>query len=346
MTFKGYVRKNGTVGIRNHVIAIPTVFCVNGAVDNIAKRVPGVVGLPHSDGCDTKRVRTPYFNPTIMNLCRNPNIYGAVIVTLGCEPENAKQMAEELQSEGIRCYGTIIQQDGGGEKVIEACCEKAREFLAEAENQTRQEVSLEKATIGLETPFEMKREDRDAACAGSQDEEEDALAATNYVARWFRAQGANVILPTYYRYFEHMRGDKEPIQKLGYAECIGDRKGFFVIEQDGPRFKGPKHGFFTLDPAETFLGEICSGAQMSFFASGKTLPLGFPAAPVLKYCSGEAYEFGKEVEDADFGGSFSEKVGEYCVKKILDTMNGEQTYAEVTNGSDDMLSFLRRSNWY
>ena len=93
MNFKGYLRPNGTVGIRNHVVAIPTVFCANGAVDNIAKRVPGVIGLSHSDGCDTKRVRTPYFNPSIMNLCRNPNIYAAIIVSLGCEPENASRMA-------------------------------------------------------------------------------------------------------------------------------------------------------------------------------------------------------------------------------------------------------------
>ncbi len=346
MNFKGYLRPNGTVGIRNHVVAIPTVFCANGAVDNIAKRVPGVIGLSHSDGCDTKRVRTPYFNPSIMNLCRNPNIYAAIIVSLGCEPENAKAMAEELEKEGIRCYGTVLQQDGGGEKVIEACCEKARVFLDEASKLERVEVPLEKAVIGLETPFEMKREDRKTACAGNQDEEEDALRATEYVARWFRKQGATVITPTFYRYYEHMRDDREPIQTIGFAERIGDRKGLFTIDWDGPRFKGPKHGFFNLDPAETFMGQFASGAQTVLFASGKTLPLGFPAGPVLKYCSSEKYNFGDEIEDADFGGRFNEKLGESCIQAVIDVLNGKETAAEINNGADDMLSFLRRSNWY
>ena len=346
MTFKGYLRPNGTVGIRNHVIVIPTVFCANGAVEGIARRCPGVIGLPLSDGCDTKRVRTPYFNAAIMNICRNPNVYASIIVTLGCEPENAKQIAEQLRSEGLNAFGMVLQQDGGGEKVIEVCCEKAREYLAEAAKLEKVDVPLSKAVIGLETPFEMKREDRQSACAGNQDEEEYALQATEYVAKWFRGQGASVITPTFYRFYEHMRNDRERLQTLGYCEQIGDRNGLFTIDHDGPRFKGPKHGFFTLDPAETFLGEFASGAQALFFASGKTLPLGFPVAPVLKYCSGEAYSFGEAIEDADFGGAYDEKLGEYCVQQILDVLNGKKTYAEITNGADDMLCTLRRSNWY
>ncbi len=345
MTFKGYVRKNGTVGIRNHVVVIPTVFCANGAVDNIAKEVPGVIGLSHSDGCDTKRVRTPYFHPSIMNLCRNPNIYAAIIVTLGCEPENAKLMAAELEAEGIKAFGAVLQTDGGGEEVVRICSEKARQFLAEAALEERQEVPLSKAVIGLETPFEMKREDRRSACAGNQDQEMDALRATDYIAQWLRQQGATVILPAYYRFYEHLPSTREPIEKIGFSELLGQRSGLFAIDQDGPRFKGPENGFFTLDPAETFMGQITSGAQMSFFASGKTIPLGFPASPVMKYCTG-AEEFKPEYEDADFAGPFTEEVGKHCIEKILATLNGEETYAEKYNGSDDMLSFLRRSNWY
>ena len=346
MTFKGYVRPNGTVGIRNHVIAIPTVFCANGAIDNIAARTPGVVGLSHSDGCDTKRVRTPYFTRSLMNLCRNPNVYASIIVTLGCEPDNAKDIAAQLRAEGLNAFGMVLQQDGGGEKVIEACCERAQEYLAEAALQERVDVPLSKAVIGLETPFEMKREDRRSACAGNQDEEEDALRSTEYLAARLRAEGASVILPTFYRFYEHMRNGRDPIQTVGFSEQIGDRRGLFVTEQNGPRFKGPAHGFFTLDPAETFLSQVTSGAQALFFASGKTLPLGFPTAPVLKYCSSEAYSAGESVEDTDITGRFDEALGEQCFARLLDVLNGGKTEAEIVNGSDDMISTLRRSNWY
>ena len=37
LTFKGYVRKNGEVGIRNEVWIVPTVGCVNGIAEKLAK---------------------------------------------------------------------------------------------------------------------------------------------------------------------------------------------------------------------------------------------------------------------------------------------------------------------
>ena len=37
-TFKGYVRKNGDVGIRNELWIIPTVGCVNGVAQELARR--------------------------------------------------------------------------------------------------------------------------------------------------------------------------------------------------------------------------------------------------------------------------------------------------------------------
>ena len=36
-TFKGYVRKNGEVGIRNEVWIVPTVGCVNGIAERLAE---------------------------------------------------------------------------------------------------------------------------------------------------------------------------------------------------------------------------------------------------------------------------------------------------------------------
>ena len=38
-TFKGYVRKNGDVGIRNEIWIVPTVGCVNGIAERLAKQL-------------------------------------------------------------------------------------------------------------------------------------------------------------------------------------------------------------------------------------------------------------------------------------------------------------------
>jgi altronate hydrolase len=60
LTFEGYVRPDGQVGIRNEVWVIPTVGCVNGIVKQIVDRlnaetgaqgVDGIFGFPHNYGC-------------------------------------------------------------------------------------------------------------------------------------------------------------------------------------------------------------------------------------------------------------------------------------------------------
>ena len=48
-TFKGYVRKNGDVGIRNEIWIVPTVGCVNGIAEQLAKRLETETRL---DGID------------------------------------------------------------------------------------------------------------------------------------------------------------------------------------------------------------------------------------------------------------------------------------------------------
>jgi len=60
LTFKGYRRKNGEVGIRNEVWIVPTVGCVNGVVNQLAeglkretggKGVDAIMAYPHNYGC-------------------------------------------------------------------------------------------------------------------------------------------------------------------------------------------------------------------------------------------------------------------------------------------------------
>ena len=47
----GYERKDGSFGIRNHVLVLPTVSCVNGVVNRISREVPEAVCVTHAHGC-------------------------------------------------------------------------------------------------------------------------------------------------------------------------------------------------------------------------------------------------------------------------------------------------------
>ena len=48
-TFKGYVRKNGEVGIRNEVWIVPTVGCVNGIAERLAEQLTKETNLEGID---------------------------------------------------------------------------------------------------------------------------------------------------------------------------------------------------------------------------------------------------------------------------------------------------------
>src|SRR5690625_1018995 len=47
LTFEGFRRKNGEVGIRNELWVIPTVGCVNGVAETIIKRFINEIGHIH-----------------------------------------------------------------------------------------------------------------------------------------------------------------------------------------------------------------------------------------------------------------------------------------------------------
>ena len=60
LSFMGYRRKTGEVGIRNEIWVIPTVGCVNGIVNRLADslrretgevNVDAIVAFPHNYGC-------------------------------------------------------------------------------------------------------------------------------------------------------------------------------------------------------------------------------------------------------------------------------------------------------
>lgn len=50
MQFAGYRRKDGKVGVRNHVPIVSTVFCSSTVTEAIARET-GAVSITHKAGC-------------------------------------------------------------------------------------------------------------------------------------------------------------------------------------------------------------------------------------------------------------------------------------------------------
>jgi altronate dehydratase large subunit len=110
-TFHGYVRPDGTVGIRNHVVVIPTVACANGVADSIARALPGVTALVHGHGCG-RALEIGMHQAALAGLGKNPNVAGAVVIGLGCETVNARLVASEIGSTGKPVECLMIQRGG------------------------------------------------------------------------------------------------------------------------------------------------------------------------------------------------------------------------------------------
>ena len=71
MKFLGFQRPDGTVGVRNHVVIIPSVYCANEPAKLIANRVEGAVALTHPFGCDEPGPEPYYHGQVIHNLVIN-----------------------------------------------------------------------------------------------------------------------------------------------------------------------------------------------------------------------------------------------------------------------------------
>ena len=81
-TFKGFRRKNGAVGIRNHIFIIPTVGCVNKLAHTLAERlnrtlpagsVDRAVALEHPFGCSQLGGDHEMTRAILCGLVKHPN---------------------------------------------------------------------------------------------------------------------------------------------------------------------------------------------------------------------------------------------------------------------------------
>lgn len=114
LTFNGYRRRNGDVGIRNEIWIIPTVGCVNGIVNQLAetlrqetsgKDVDAIVAFPHNYGCSQLGNDHENTRKILRDMVKHPNAGAVLIVGLGCEnnqPDAFREFLGEYDTERIR----------------------------------------------------------------------------------------------------------------------------------------------------------------------------------------------------------------------------------------------------
>ena len=149
ITFQGYRRSQGLPGTRNAVAVIPSVFCANTVARRIAEHVAGAIAFCHPVGCSQVGLDLELTARGLKGLGKHPNFYGVVVVGLGCERFQARELAESIAAAGKPVEMLVIQEEGDTLRAIEKGVTFAGRLVEEASRQTREEFPLSEFCLGL-----------------------------------------------------------------------------------------------------------------------------------------------------------------------------------------------------
>ena len=154
-TFKGYVRKNGDVGVRNEIWIVPTVGCVNGIAERLATQLSKEIGssLPvkawhHNYGCSQLSGDHENTRKVLRDICLHPNAGAVLVLGLGCENNQPEQFMELLGDYDKQRIRLLVTQKVDGDEVEEGM-KILRELYQIASQDQREEVSVSKLRVGL-----------------------------------------------------------------------------------------------------------------------------------------------------------------------------------------------------
>jgi altronate dehydratase large subunit len=148
--FFGFPRPDGRVGVRNHVLVVPTVVCASVVCERIAAQSPSsVVALPHQAGCGQLGPDMWTTHDTLAAYCGHPNVGAVVVVALGCEQVVAQQLAGAARAAGKPCEVVAIQAEGGSLRAIAAGTAIASRFAGELAPVTREWCDIETLVLSL-----------------------------------------------------------------------------------------------------------------------------------------------------------------------------------------------------
>jgi (2R)-sulfolactate sulfo-lyase subunit beta len=139
LTFKGYRRDNGRVGVRNHVVILPVDDISNAACEAVAGNIKGTLALPHSYGRLQFGKDLDLHFRTMIGTGSNPNV--AAVIVIGIEPGWTKRIVDGIAETGKPVTGFAIEKNGDLKTIMNAS-RKAQEYVQYATELQREECSI------------------------------------------------------------------------------------------------------------------------------------------------------------------------------------------------------------
>ena len=339
MEFYGYRRKEGRPGIRNHVLILPACACGSESCRIVASQVRGAVNIVFNTGCSDVAANTEMSQKILTGFAMNPNVYGVVIIGLGCETVPHARLREKIQakcSKPVVSFG--IQEEGGTLKTIEKAVRAAREMAAEASLQQKERFDISELLLGIEcggsdatsgiasNPAVGNLSDRlvDLGASTMMSESIEWIGGEHVLAkRGATPEIHDQIIRICEDYEKHLlaagqdcrAGQPTPGNKAGGLSTI-DEKSLGCIRKGGTRpivevleqaVPPSKRGAIVMDTAGYDISSVTSmvaaGCQAIIFTTGRGTPTGNAIVPVLKVTANEhTYSWMEDNMDVDLSG--------------------------------------------
>ena len=350
LKFWGYRRAEGRPGIRNHILILPTCACGSESSRIIASQVKGAVNIIFNTGCSDVQANTDMSQKVLTGFACNPNVWGVVIIGLGCETVPHDQLREKIQamtSKPVVSFG--IQDEGGTLKTIEKGVRAAREMAMQAGLQQKELFDISELYLGIEcggsdatsgiasNPATGELSDLlvDMGATTVMSESIEWIGGEHVLAK--RASTSkihNQIIQVCQDYEAHLlaagqncrAGQPTPGNKAGGLSTL-DEKSLGCIRKGGTRpirevleqaVRPSQHGAVVMDTAgydiSSVTSMVASGCQAVIFTTGRGTCTGNAIAPVLKVtANGRTYQRMEDNMDVD----------------LSPIVRGEKTYQEM-----------------
>ena len=356
MTFYGYRRPDGRVGVRNRVLILPASVCASDTARIIAQQVEGAVSFNNQQGCSQVGPDQQFTMDVMAGYAANPNIYGTVVVSLGCENCQMDLVTAAIRERTNKPMEQVIIQEAGGTlKAVEIAVRYAKQMVAEAALLQKEEFPLSELIVGTEcggsdptsglaaNPAIGAMSDLVVKAGGTSilSETSEFIGAEHILAR--RAANKEVhdrIYEITTRFENHFHavgedvraGNPSPGNKAGGITTL-EEKSLGCIHKGGhstinavydyAKQVKSKQGLIIMDtpgnaPASV-AAMVAGGAQVVVFSSGRGSPVGHPIVPVVKI-TGNKLTFGAMEDNIDFSAApliYGEKTVEELGEDLL-----------------------------
>ena len=316
--FWGYRRPDGRIGVRNKILILPASVCATDTARIVAGQVEGAVTFHNQNGCSQVPSDMKLTLDTLAGMAANPNIYGTVVISLGCEGCQMDLVVEEIRKRTNKPLEQfVIQENGGTITTAERAVRAAKRMAQAASMEQRVKAPISELIVGTEcggsdqtsglasNPLIGNACDRlvDMGATAVLSETTEFIGAEHILARRGKTpEVSRRIYEIVHRYEDALKlvgedvrdGNPSPGNMEGGLTTL-EEKSLGCIHKGGHRpvekvFEYSEmidtKGLVIMDTPgndpSSVAAMVAGGAQVVLFSTGRGTPTGNPIAPVIK----------------------------------------------------------------